>query len=557
MNSFLNIPFAYLEHLLQENLEGTCWKLHSVLGLPEPCGDMYSYHTLKASGRLSLLGPTKVGGFSGPVGITLCGIRQLKDSSWRGLCLKRAKVYVAISRASDRLHLPIVDLRDEVQIPSYEPLRGEGLALGLSSKQIIASKPGEIASRSVLSNQYNLVRLCNHSEFVWERWLGVPADKRYRIYSGRRMLPPTMFSEVMWEGIASESDTARFIAQSTCRADQLLAVLDHAFFEYVRMGADWGVPRMIEQKVHYDSSSCTKIFKDTGFWEKLVRGTEHTGIEDAMMPPEILDNFQRFRQVDEHESSIDGFAAVDAREHTSAINSFWKQYVIDALTIHLNKRDALVMVPVAGGLAPEYHKYSDPNWAIWSMWKAVYLLLRNGFLDRDPTELRMEITHHKRESITLTGRTFILAECNSQRPAFEIRCGEEILLHFYCAMGLEGQHRLQQALLARCSCREVAAAVVFAANSVLGLQYRLSGVSSFSPDSAEASEVRAAWDELITGLGFDHASERACLAEVDPMVLPAATATQLFASAGSFLNATLGSDIAHELGTIALHIEGN
>ena len=354
-----------------------------------------------------------------------------------------------------------------------------------------------------------------------------------------------------------ESETARLIAQSPSRADELLAVLDHAYVAYSRMGADWGVPRMIEQKVHNDSPSCNEIFKDTGFWEKIVRGPQDTGIEDAVMQPEILDNFQRFRQVDEHESSIDGFTAVDARQHTSAIDSFWKQYAIDALTIHLNKRDALVMVPVASGLVPRDHLYSDSNWAIWSIWKEVFQLLRNSFMELDITELRCEITHHKRESVTLTGRTFILAECNSQRPAFEIRCGEEILLHFYCAMGLEGQHELQQALLARCSCREVAAAVACAANSVLGLQYRLSGVSSFSPESAEASEVRAEWDEIISGIGFAPASERACLAEVDPMVLPAATATQLFASSGSFLNATLGSDIAHELGTIALHVEGN
>ena len=123
-------------------------------------------------------------------------------------------------------------------------------------------------------------------------------------------------------------------------------------------------------------------------------------------------------------------------------------------------------------------------------------------MELDVTELRCEITHHKRESVTLTGRTFILAECNAQRPAFEIRCGEEVLLHFYCAMGLEGQHPLQQALLARCSCREAAAAVARAAVSVLSVQYRPSGVSSFSPESAEASEVRAEWDDIISGVGI-------------------------------------------------------
>ena len=176
-------------------------------------------------------------------------------------------------------------------------------------------------------------------------------------------------------------------------------------------------------------------------------------------------------------------------------------------------------------------------------------------MELDVTELRCEITHHKRESVTLTGRTFILAECNAQRPAFEIRCGEEVLLHFYVAMGLEGQHPLQHALLARCSCHEVAAAVAFAAGSVLNVQYRPSGVSSFSPESAEASEARAKWDDIISGLGLAPASALACLAKVDPRVLPAATATSVFASAASFLRTTLGSDISHQLGAISRDVD--
>ncbi len=116
------------------------------------------------------------------------------------------------------------------------------------------------------------------------------------------------------------------------------------------------------------------------------------------MQPEILDDFQRFRVGEEHDSTIDGFTAVDTRLLTSPINTFWKPYAIDALTIHLNKRDALVMVPVASGLAPQDHTYSESNWAISSMWKEVFQLLRNGFMELDITELRCEITHHKRES---------------------------------------------------------------------------------------------------------------------------------------------------------------
>ena len=82
---------------------------------------------------------------------------------------------------------------------------------------------------------------------------------------------------------------------------------------------------------------------------------------------------------------------------------------------------------------------------------------------------------------------------------------------------------------------------------ILNVQYRPSGVSSFSPDSAEMSEARAKWDDFISGIGLAHASESACLAEVDPMDLPAATATPVFASAAFFFKTTLGSDISHQL----------
>ena len=101
-------------------------------------------------------------------------------------------------------------------------------------------------------------------------------------------------------------------------------------------------------------------------------------------------------------------------------------------------------------------------------------------------------------------------------------------------MGLEGQHPLQHALLARCSRHEVAAAVAFAAVAILNVQYRPSGVSSFAPDSEEKSEARVKWDELISGLELDHASKRSGLAEVDRSHLPAATATPVFESAAFF-----------------------
>mgnify|MGYP000541596450 FL=1 len=232
MNSFLNRPLAYLELFLQEKLENTCWQLHSVFGLPRPSAHMYSYHALKGEGRLSLLGPTKVAGFSGPVGITLCGPRRLKDMSWRGMCLQRSKVYVALSRASERLHLLVVDLRKEVQIPCNGPLKQQGLDLGLSLSQIVDGQQVESTSNSVVRNQYSWVRACNHAEYVWRKWLNVPKDKQYIVPPARGMLPPTMFSEVMWQGIALESETARLIAMSPRRADGLQAVLDHAYIAY-------------------------------------------------------------------------------------------------------------------------------------------------------------------------------------------------------------------------------------------------------------------------------------------------------------------------------------
>ena len=76
-------------------------------------------------------------------------------------------------------------------------------------------------------------------------------------------------------------------------------------------------------------------------------------------------------------------------------------------------------------------------------------------------------------------------------------------------------------------------------------------MSSFSPDSEETSEARVKWDEFISGIGLAHASERACLAEVDPMDLPAATAESVFASAAFFFRTTLGSEISLQLEVIS------
>ena len=122
-------------------------------------------------------------------------------------------------------------------------------------------------------------------------------------------------------------------------------------------------------------------------------------------------------------------------------------------------------------------------------------------------------------------------------------------------MGLEGQHPLQHALLARCSCYQVAAAVVYAAGAVLNVQYRPSGVSSFAPDSEVQSEARVKWDELISGLEIDQASERPGLADVYRSYLPAKNATPVFESAAFFFRATLGTEMSKQLRVISRHAD--
>ena len=164
-------------------------------------------------------------------------------------------------------------------------MKQQGLDLGLSSSQIVAGKQSECIPSTMVRNQYSWVRVCNHSEFVWRNWLDVPECKQYTVSPVTRMLPPTMFSEVMWKGIASESETARLIAQSPRRTDRLEAVLDHSYFAYSGMGTDWRVPRMIEQKGYTNSLNCNEIFKDPGFWQKIVRGPQDTGGGEAVMQP--------------------------------------------------------------------------------------------------------------------------------------------------------------------------------------------------------------------------------------------------------------------------------
>jgi len=210
----------------------------------------------------------------------------------------------------------------------------------------------------------------------------------------------------------------------------------------------------------------------------------------------------------------DVMSGEDNKEYLPLRQNPWRSVVIDAITVDIKSESVVnVMMPVAAPLLSphwswkecENHPESDPALLCQQL-----SLSAARFFKRSPYCIRLAAQHpgttfehftgmHKKQFLHVAGKKALLQQANSDRPFFALKQitppiveGDEPrqtkLWHMYCAMGLPGQHRWQQSLLARCYDFHGAACILRAIEQVLGCKV-YSGMVSQTLTGTDADDA--------------------------------------------------------------------
>ena len=204
--------------------------------------------------------------------------------------------------------------------------------------------------------------------------------------------------------------------------------------------------------------------------------------------------------------------------------SAWKAVIVPTIYVHLlgvdrrecergyvSSLDAMhycnVCFPLATCLSS---RACDPNELIEALAKEVerrYLqTARASSFLAEGASITLRTGHHKKNEVEIGAARFVVSACASDRPAAILKFvpGPESsikkvreLFHWYCAQGLDRQHHLQQAVLARV--RDIRVAVII----VQVLQERLciphASVRAICKDETDRHVLLHAWSKDWTG----------------------------------------------------------
>jgi hypothetical protein len=100
-------PLAFLDAFLIRSLQEACTRLRNELRLPALSQgfETYDYWSLRKAGILQLVGAQKSGGMTCTAAIVFVPKRNMHDAEWRGDMLKLHLLYLALTRATDRVYI--------------------------------------------------------------------------------------------------------------------------------------------------------------------------------------------------------------------------------------------------------------------------------------------------------------------------------------------------------------------------------------------------------------------------------------------------------------------
>ena len=499
----LKTPLEELLAFLEMHIVNVCWFVHREWGIDAPAQGYslaYELGSWLQEGRLQCKAAQNAHGSNAEVSLWFLVRRRRLDAGYRGEQTFGAFLFEQCTRASLRQHIFCEDLRGCVVLPRKEPFWTEGWELGVRHfEQFVSDAPVSVAKRTL-----KVLKLC--------RWLAEAVVKKHRVQNmdsvtsqNEQVVPVFMRSSQCQTLICSESNAARRLFNRT-RIESSQRLWQWCGHYYDSM--EWVDPiRTIDPRAFWS-------FEDYLCPGPLVKGEwlQHwlKLLQDASETPKAraLPDYSYLQQ--EHASVFDW--------------SPWRKVCVPTIHVHLlsvDRRESEpeyessehcmhycnVCFPLALCLSSEA---CDVNELIEALAKEVEhrfkRTARATYLLAQGASITLRTGHHKKSEHEIGAARFVVSACASDRPAAilqllpasgsPIRKARE-LFHWYCAQGLDRQHHLQQAVLARVRDFEVAAIIVQVLQERLLVTH--GSVEATCKEASDRVVLKQAWSNVWTG----------------------------------------------------------
>ena len=499
----LKTPLEELLAFLETHIVNACWTVHSEWGIEAPSQGYslaYELGSWLQEGRVQCKAAQNAHGSNAEVSLWFLVRRRRLDAGYRGEQTQGAYLFEQCTRASLRQHIFCEDLRGCVVLPREQPFWTEGWELGVRhTEQFVSGAPVSVAKRTM-----KVLKLC--------RWLAEAVAKKHCVQSmdavtsqNERVVPVFMRSLQCQRLIFSESAAAkRLFNRTRSKSSQQLWQLCGHYYDSM----EWVDPiRTIEPRASwsFEDYLCPgSLVKGEWLqaWLKLLQDVSETPKARA------LPDYSYLQQ--EHASEFDW--------------SPWRRVCVPTIHVHLlsvDRRESEpeyelsehsmhycnVCFPLATCLSLEA---CDANELIEALAKEVEDRFKHTSramgLVAQGASLSLRTGHHKKSEHEIGAARFVVSACASDRPAAilqllpasgsPIRKARE-LFHWYCAQGLDRQHHLQQAVLARVRDLEVAAIIVQVLQERLLVKH--GSVEAICKEATDRALLMQAWSNVWTG----------------------------------------------------------
>jgi hypothetical protein len=444
-------PLEFLEAFLIRSLQEACRSLHAALGLgaPPPGFQIYDYLFLSRAGILQLAGAQKSGGMTCTVAILFVPKRNKRDTEWCGDMLKLHLLYLALTRATDRVYSLLEDM------PNAHPRTEHQQTESMSGPHL-----GEDSS-SLMKKQEHWTRLILQGVRLWNTTLEITTPQAVAITrTSKKSLTttPSYFKSNVF---------ARSITRGGCHAS-----------EDAWLAGVWNVSNMAHT-LFYDSGWEANR-KPHGLLPRTRKVEEEHTHEMVFNTPECMDYWLN-KNRECKEQPHDGLRPLSFFETTYAINSAgevphndpgparddvletWGLATIDACTVYTQSETAcLVTIPIMHGRCHATSRWGciDYNFLLRVLAVMTFARLQRTqwflTLSREGQMFRLRVSRHKKEEVSMGDHVMVVSFSCPDRPIFVIEHQKKEeekwkeIMHVYPAMGMPRARELQQSLLARC-----------------------------------------------------------------------------------------------------------
>ena len=473
----------------------------------------YDMYTLMQQDILQFKAAQNANGSSATACIGLLFKRRPQDRTWAGDETEEHLLFQYLTRVSKRLYPFVEDLRPGMLIPPKYHARAS--RMGFPPWQLVNTGHEAPAQRQLL-----LARFYKELEAIYCEQMGVPDEYAAQKISWLNSTTSVSVLERLSFAASVSSDHSQSpneclqkVSRHQCTREEMTRLRGMAECMYLNCQT-WGSSARAHSAVEYrDGPICDLLGSASQplkreLWERIF------GRSDAQAtpaPPPSLPCIEKFseRMAPEDDTHPELYVENTGPTQEQIVHT-WRPVAIDAVSVHLQSEvQALVIIPLADAFTD---RGADKHWLLRLLWSHAATEL-DAWNRRHGTfhGLCTRVARHKKQSYEYGADRFVVTACRSDRVAFQIwsvkdsdasGADEQLLFHFYCAMGLFLQHEDEVTLLARCYHHAAAAALVKVVGHVLGVPYRTENLRVLETHES-APQWITSWTAVASGFDLD------------------------------------------------------